>query len=117
MDDVAGMKPNHKSAVQSAAAMLMPFCGLLVDDFYGLFGLHEPPLWFGCPFAVFVILLVVDSMNLIDGLAYGLRLCILAECVSLYMRMECTFVYALAASGLSGSLSAFFCSDMWGKAE
>ena len=31
--------------------------------------------------------------------------------------MERTFVYALVASGLLGSLVAFFYFNMWGKAE
>ena len=120
MDDLVGMKAGHKFAVQLVAALLMPFCGLLVNNFYGLFGLHELPVWFSYPFTVFVILLVVNSINLIDGidgLASGLCICILAAYVFLYLQMERTFVYALVASGLLGSLVAFFFFNMWGKAE
>ena len=120
VDDLVGMKPNHKFAVQLVAALLMPFCGLLINNFYGLFGLHELPVWFSYPFTVFVILLVVNSINLIDGidgLASGLCICILAAYIFLYLQMERTFVYALVASGLLGSLVAFFYFNMWGKAE
>ena len=86
VDDLVGMKPNHKFAVQLVAALLMPFCGLLINNFYGLFGLHELPVWFSYPFTVFVILLVVNSINLIDGidgLASGLCICILAAYIFL----------------------------------
>lgn len=120
VDDLVGMKPNHKFVVQLVAALLMPFCGLLINNFYGLFGLHELPVWFSYPFTVFVILLVVNSINLIDGidgLASGLCICILAAYIFLYLQMERTFVYALVASGLLGSLVAFFYFNMWGKAE
>ena len=85
-----------------------------------MFGLHELPVWFSYPFTVFVILLVVNSINLIDGidgLASGLCICILAAYIFLYLQMERTFVYALVASGLLGSLVAFFYFNMWGKAE
>ncbi len=118
VDDLVGMKPNHKFAVQLVAALLMPFCGLLINNFYGLFGLHELPVWFSYPFTVFVILLVVNSINLIDGidgLASGLCICILGAYIFLYLQMKRTFVYALVASGLLGSLVAFFYFNMWGK--
>ena len=52
VDDLVGMKPNHKFAVQLVAALLMPFCGLLINNFYGLFGLHELPVWFSYPLTV-----------------------------------------------------------------
>ncbi len=120
VDDLVGMKAGHKFAVQLVAALVMPFCGLLIDDFYGLFGLHELPLWFSYPFTVFIILLIVNSINLIDGidgLASGLCICILAAYVWLFSQMELTFAYVLVAAGLLGTLAAFFCYNMWGKAE
>lgn len=120
VDDLVGMKANQKFAVQTVAALLMPFCGLLVNNFYGLFGLYELPVWFSYPFTVFIILLVVNAINLIDGidgLASGLCICILVAYILLYLRMERTFGYALVASGLSGSLMAFFCFNMFGKEE
>lgn len=120
VDDLIGMKANHKFAVQLAAALLMPFCGLLINNFYGLFGLYELPFWFSYPFTVFVILLIVNSVNLIDGidgLASGLCICILMVYIFLFLQMERTNAYALVASGLLGSLLAFFRFNMWGSAE
>lgn len=120
VDDMVGMKANHKFMIQLVAALLMPFCGLFINNFYGMFGLYELPLWFGYPFTVFVILLIVNSINLIDGidgLASGLCICILSVFVWLYMQMSNTVIYAIGASALLGSLVAFFCFNMWGKAE
>lgn len=120
VDDLVGMKANHKFAVQLVAALLMPFCGLLINNFYGLFGWYELPVWFSYPFTVFVILLVVNSINLIDGidgLASGLCICILSAYIFLFLQMDSTFVYALVASGLLGSLLAFFYYNMWGSTE
>ncbi len=120
VDDMVGMKANHKFMVQLVAALLMPFCGLFINNFYGMFGLYELPLWFGYPFTVFVILLIVNSINLIDGidgLASGLCICILVAFVYLYLRMDITMIYAIGISALLGSLAAFFCFNMWGNAE
>ncbi|MCD8318112.1 MAG: undecaprenyl/decaprenyl-phosphate alpha-N-acetylglucosaminyl 1-phosphate transferase [Paraprevotella sp.] len=120
VDDLIGMKAKHKFMVQLVAALLMPFCWLHINNFYGLFGLYELPMWFSYPFTVFVILLIVNSINLIDGidgLASGLCFCILTAYVILYLQIDCTLVYAVGAAGLSGTLVAFFCFNMWGKAE
>ncbi len=120
VDDLVGMKAGHKFAIQLVAALVMPFCGLLINDFYGLFGLHDLPLWFSYPFTVFVILLIVNSVNLIDGidgLASGLCICILVAYVYLFSQMSLTFAYVLVAAGVLGALVAFFFYNVWGKAE
>ena len=64
IDDFVGMKASHKFMVQLAAALVLPFCWLHINNFYGLFGLYELPVWFSYPFSVFVILLIVNSVNL-----------------------------------------------------
>ena len=72
---------------------------------------HELPVWFSYPFTVFVILLVVNSINLIDGidgLASGLCICILAAYIFLYLQMERTFVYALVAFRVVGFIGGLF---------
>lgn len=120
VDDLVGMKATHKFAVQFIAAVAMPFCGLLINNFYGLFGLYELPFWFSYPLTVFAILLIINSINLIDGidgLASGLSVCILAAFIYYFMQVQYTFVYAIVASGLLGTVFAFFCFNMFGKVE
>ncbi len=120
IDDLIGMKANHKFIIQLIAALLMPLCGLYINNFYGLFGLHELPLWFSYPFTVFVILLIVNAINLIDGidgLASGLCICILAIYIYLYLQMDHTLIYSVGGAGLLGALVAFFCFNVWGQAN
>ncbi len=120
IDDLIGMKANHKFIIQLIAALLMPLCGLYINNFYGLFGLNELPLWFSYPFTVFVILLIVNAINLIDGidgLASGLCICILAVYICLYLKMDRTLIYSVGGASLLGSLIAFFCFNVWGKAN
>lgn len=118
VDDLVGMKAWHKFAVQLVAALAMPFCGLLINNFYGLFGLYDLPFWFSYPLTVFTILLIINSINLIDGidgLASGLSVCILASFIYYFLQMENTFVYAIVAAGLLGTVLAFFCFNMFGS--
>ncbi len=119
MDDLMELKATHKFMIQLVAALLMPFCWLHINNFYGLFGLYELPLWFSYPFTVFVILLIVNSINLIDGidgLSSGLCICILSAYIILYSQAENTMIYVLVAAGLLGSLLAFFYFNVWGNA-
>lgn len=46
----------------------MPLCGLYINNLYGLFGLWEIPFWAGSVLTVFLCLLIVNSVNLIDGI-------------------------------------------------
>ena len=119
VDDLVGMKPNHKFAVQLVAALLMPFCGLLINNFYGLFGLHELPVWFSYPFTVFVILLVVNSINLIDGidgLASGLSSVALLVFGFLFIEKG-LWIYSMLAFSTFGVLVPFFYYNVFGSAE
>lgn len=120
VDDVIGMKATHKFLIQFVAAAVLPFCWLHINNFYGLFGLYELPFWFSYPFTIFVILLVVNSINLIDGidgLSSGLCICILTVYVYLYLQMDFTVLYAAGAAGLLGALLVFFYYNVFGKAQ
>jgi UDP-N-acetylmuramyl pentapeptide phosphotransferase/UDP-N-acetylglucosamine-1-phosphate transferase len=120
VDDLVSMKATHKFVIQLVAAAIMPFCWLHINNFYGLFGLYELPLWFSYPFTVFVILLVVNSINLIDGidgLSSALCISILLVYVYLYMQMEYTMLYAAGAAALAGALLAFFYYNVFGNAN
>lgn len=119
-DDFIGLKANIKFVLQLLAALLMPFCGLIINNFYGLFGLYELPLYFSYPFTVFIILLIVNSINLIDGidgLASGLCILILSIYTVLFLMMKETTIFAICTASLLGSLMAFFCYNMWGNAK
>ena len=107
VDDLVGMKAGHKFAVQLVAALLMPFCGLLVNNFYGLFGLHELPVWFSYPFTVFVILLVVNSINLIDGIDG------LAAGFSMRQTWAVIMGLFLFFCGMNAALHVWEISDTW----
>lgn len=66
-DDLVGSRYRNKMIVQFVAACLMVMGGVYINDFNGLFGLHEIPAWAGIPFTVLLTVFITNSINLIDG--------------------------------------------------
>lgn len=116
-DDLFGLKASFKFLVQFAATVFMPLCGLYINNFYGFCGLHEIPLWVSYPLTVFVCLLIVNSINLIDGidgLSSGFSLIALGAFAVLFWFLGVTS-YTLLAVGLMGTVLAFFLFNMFGS--
>ena len=54
--------------------------GIYIDDFHGLWGIHELSPWIGIPFSVITGVGVINAVNLIDGVdgyssGYGMLAC------------------------------------------
>lgn len=116
-DDLKGLKATHKFIIQTIAALLFPLCNLMISNLHGLFGIYELPLLVSYPLTVFVILLIVNAMNLIDGidgLASSLALFILGSFAYLYHQLE-SDLFSLISISLAGATCAFFFFNMYGK--
>lgn len=116
-DDLKGLKATHKFIIQTIAALLFPLCNLMIDNLHGLFGVHEIPLLISYPITVFVILLIVNAMNLIDGidgLASGLAFLILGSFAYLYYQIH-AYLFSLISISLAGATLAFFFFNVYGK--
>lgn len=116
-DDLFGLKASFKFLVQFTATVFMPLCGLYINNFYGFCGVYEIPLWVSYPLTVFVCLLIVNSINLIDGidgLSSGLSLIALGVFAGLFWCLGVTS-YTLLAVGLMGTVFAFFLFNMFGS--
>ncbi|MBO7581884.1 MAG: undecaprenyl/decaprenyl-phosphate alpha-N-acetylglucosaminyl 1-phosphate transferase [Bacteroidaceae bacterium] len=116
-DDLKGMKATHKFIIQTIAALIFPLCNLMISNLHGLFGIHEIPIWIGYPLTVFIILLIVNAINLIDGidgLASGLAFLILSSYAYLYYDLG-AYLFSLISISLAGATLAFFFFNMYGK--
>lgn len=69
-DDISPMSAGKKMVAQVlAAAILIYRSDIRLEGLYGLFGLHnEPGMWFSIIISFFVILVIVNSFNLLDGI-------------------------------------------------
>lgn len=117
LDDLFGLRASFKFIVQFVAALVMPLCGLYIDNLYGFCGIHELPLWAGYAFTVLVSLLIVNSINLIDGidgLASGLSLLALCTFTVLFAQMH-SIGYTLFSAALIAPLLVFMRYNLFGS--
>lgn len=119
VDDTIGVSARHKFLFQIVASAVLPFCNLYFNDLYGLFGLYDIPMWLGYFLTVFWVLLVVNAVNLIDGidgLASGLVMLSLVVFSILFSQIH-AWLYVVASCALLGTVAAFFIFNMWGRPE
>ncbi|MEN5058396.1 MraY family glycosyltransferase [Sphingobacterium kitahiroshimense] len=67
-DDLIGVDYKWKFVAQIMVASLLPLSGIWINDLYGLGLIVSLPAWFGMPLTVFVVVLIINAINLIDGL-------------------------------------------------
>ena len=119
IDDILGLPARFKFLIQFIAALFLPICNLYINNLYGLFGLYEIPMWLGYPLTIFICLLIVNSINLIDGidgLASGLSIIALLVYSLIFLFLGATH-YAMFTLGLMGAVMVFFYFNMFGKVE
>lgn len=67
-DDTAPLKPWHKLIAQLVAAFIVvTIAEVRIDSFHGFLGIYHIPKWISIPLSVFVIIVVTNAFNLIDG--------------------------------------------------
>lgn len=68
-DDLVTLSAWKKIAAQLLAAGLVIFgSGIFISDFNGVMGAVHIPMWAGIPLSFFTIIVVINAMNLIDGI-------------------------------------------------
>ena len=117
IDDLIGLTAKVKFPVQIAAATLLPLSGLRINNFYGLFGIHEIPLAISIFFTIFAVVYVTNAINLIDGidgLCSGLSFLALGGFLFCFTN-EKLYVYSILIAGLMGVLLAYFYYNYFGN--
>lgn len=67
-DDLIGVSSKAKFVIQIIAASLFPLSGLWINNLYGLGFIVELPNYIGIPFTIFITILIINAINLMDGL-------------------------------------------------
>jgi UDP-N-acetylmuramyl pentapeptide phosphotransferase/UDP-N-acetylglucosamine-1-phosphate transferase len=109
-DDIMGMAAVKKLMVHLAiGGFLVLGLNLRIDNFDGLFGLHELPLWVSSVFSLFVYVVIVNSINLIDGIdglagGYGL---VAMSAFGMWAHWTGDTTSATVAAAMVGALAGF----------
>ncbi|MBQ5814616.1 MAG: undecaprenyl/decaprenyl-phosphate alpha-N-acetylglucosaminyl 1-phosphate transferase [Flavobacteriales bacterium] len=116
-DDLVGVSNKKKFLGQIAAAMFIPLSGFWINNWYGLFGVNELPVWVGMPFTVFVTVLITNAINLIDGLdGLASGLCAIAFVgVGGVFFLDGVWLYALICAIMLGNVLVFFVYNVFGS--
>lgn len=110
MDDLLVVAPRKKLIAQIISAlMIVVGSNVRIESFFGLFGIYELPYLISMLFSTFIIVLIINSYNLIDGidgLASGVGILISLCFVFIFFRL---YMYSIGflAIALLGSLLAF----------
>ena len=119
MDDLIGVNYRWKFVAQIIAALLFPISGLWINDLYGLLGVTTLSPWIGMPLTVFIVVFIVNAINLIDGidgLCSGLTAigCTTLGCLFIY---NDAWLHATFAFITTGVLLSFFYYNVFGKSK
>ena len=118
-DDLLGVRYIAKFIVQILASVLIVFSGVYINDFFGFLWIHSLPDWIGWIVTTFMVVYVVNALNLIDGidgLASGLStVAFIFYAVMFYSAGQ--YVYSLLAAASAGTLLPFFYYNVFGNAK
>ena len=118
-DDVVGVSWRIKFVFQIIAAGLITLSGTWVNNLYGICGVWEIPAWVGIPLTIFLIVFVINAVNLIDGidgLASGLS-CVALLFLGVLFLYEGKETSSLLAFTTLGALIPFFYYNVFGIAK
>jgi len=119
-DDIIGISAKAKLIVQLLVAFYLVILGnYQITNLHGIMGIHEIEYFSGILLSVFVIVGIINSLNLIDGidgLSSGIGIVISAVFGLLFLTAG-DYIYALTCFSLTGSLIAFFLYNVFGHAN
>ena len=118
-DDLIGVSYLAKFVVQLLSAILIIFSGVYIKDFFGFLWIHNIADWIGWIVTSFMVVYVVNALNLIDGidgLASGLStLAFIFYAIMFYWAGQ--FVYSLLSAAAAGTLLPFFYYNVFGNTK
>ena len=119
VDDLADLNYKVKFLIQFAASAILVSGGLWLNNLYGLFGIWRIPFYVGMPLTLFLMVLITNSINMIDGidgLASGLSIITLGV-LSVIFIYELRFIFAMTSVIMLGAVVAFWLFNVFGSAE
>lgn len=117
-DDIIGTSAKSKLFIQVLTAFYVVLLGhYQITNLHGLLGIYEIEYFTGIILSVFVVVGIINSLNLIDGidgLASGIGILISTMFGVLFLIAH-DYIYAITCFSLTGSLIAFFLYNVFGN--
>jgi UDP-GlcNAc:undecaprenyl-phosphate GlcNAc-1-phosphate transferase len=108
-DDLLNMAAGKKLLLQLVASGIIAYGGTRITNMQGLLGMNELPVWLHYPATMFIIVVITNAFNLIDGLdGLAASLAITASMVfGLIFFNHGRYDHAILSFCLAGSLTGF----------
>ncbi len=119
-DDILVISPIKKIIAQFVSAFLLSFPefgNIRLTNLHGFLGFYEINVWFSVLLTIFVIIVVINGFNLIDGidgLSSGIGIVTLST-IGIWMYLVEDYFWALLAFSTVGALFAFFRFNVFSK--
>ncbi len=110
-DDLVNIKPYKKLIVEIFSALIIIyFTDLQITNFHGFLGLEVIPVWLSYITTIFLVVAVINSFNLIDGIdGLAASIGIIASFIlGVLFWYAGDTGYAIMSAALAGSLITFF---------
>ena len=118
MDDIISLTPTTRFLIEILAVIVLIFCnGYSINDFHGMWGIHEIPQYIAIPLTVFACVGIINAINLIDGvngLSSGYCIVTCGIFGMLFFRVGDIARTTLAVISM-GALLPFFLHNVFGK--
>ncbi len=116
-DDILVIAPGKKLIIQiAAAAILVVLGGVQIKSLSNLFYLNQISIWISAPLSFILLLFIINSINLIDGidgLASGITIFI-SGILGGWFLVAGHLEYAVLSFAITGSVLAFMRFNLWG---
>lgn len=118
IDDILNLSPRLRFVIEIITSLIVIFVGhYTLNDFHGLWGIHEISAWVAVPLTVFASVGIINAINLIDGVdglssGFCIMSCVMFG-VLFYKAGE--ILMALLAFICVGGLIPFFMHNVFGK--
>jgi len=118
-DDLVGLRFFYKFILQFAAAIIMLFSGIYINNLHGFLWINYIPSYIGIPLTVLVIVFITNAINLIDGidgLAAGISIFALSVYGVMYFNQG-LWTYSVLSFSTVGVLIPFFWYNVFGNVK
>ncbi len=118
VDDLIDIKPGWKLFGECASAFfLIVVSDIRLSSLHGFLGITELPLGVSYSLSLFVFILIINALNLIDGVdglasGLGIMYCLF---FAVYFSLTSNVNLAISAFAMVGSLAVFFIYNVFGR--
>lgn len=109
-DDLVALDPKKRIAVEIMAVLILVyFTDIRITSFHGFLGITDVPVWLTYLTTIFIMIVITNSINLIDGID-GLAAStgiIASVCFGVWFILSGNTGYAIMTASVTGALIAF----------